>query len=416
MKFKARRGRLSDSPRQVTTQRETREKQKSCSPFVARSRVQRARAMAMLPYHDSWLSRVKRTQLLLTLPGHAPGDARTSDREGAGRANYLPRPHAADDDKTTHSSLVSAPPGTDGRMVVDSHGTSTSTSTSRQEQDWIALLHEAAEEGKDEYCRLLIYRGIPVDGRDALWGMTTTALHKCILACRRADGWRGWATATSGHETNPQDTSKLRTAEALLRMGADVEARDNQAATPLLKAAHRGHLRMVRLLLVHGADPGAERRRGDVACEPDVEPEAEPEAEPDVRDRGLPEEPPLGHEALAADFHPELRSNPRTDDPRGPATVLLACISEEDTEGPKFELVQAVCEAGAPYSHVLRAIARAEAVVTVRETCLRQSIADEHQGEYVASDRSALEDAQNVRDYLRARWAKRCVQICKPLP
>jgi hypothetical protein len=42
-------------------------------------------------------------------------------------------------------------------------------------------------------------------------------------------------------------------------------------------------------------------------------------------------------------------------------------------------------------------------VVTVRETCLRQSIADEHQEEYVASDRSALEDALKVRDYLKAR-------------
>jgi hypothetical protein len=87
----------------------------------------------------------------------------------------------------------------------------------------------------------------------------------------------------------------------------------------------------------------------------------------------------------------------------GPQTPLLACLCEEITDGPKLELVQALCEAGAPATHVRSAIKKAEALFALREACLQQSIADVDQVEYIFGDRVALQEAQNILDYLRAR-------------
>jgi hypothetical protein len=87
----------------------------------------------------------------------------------------------------------------------------------------------------------------------------------------------------------------------------------------------------------------------------------------------------------------------------GPQTPLLACLCEEITDGPKLGLVRALCEAGAPAAHVRSAIRKAEALFALREACLRQAIADVDQVEYIFGDRVALQDAQNILDYLRAR-------------
>jgi ankyrin repeat protein len=53
--------------------------------------------------------------------------------------------------------------------------------------------------------------------------------------------------------------------EALLRSGASIDERDSELATPLLRAARRGHARLVRLLLDHGASASA-RDRGSWPC------------------------------------------------------------------------------------------------------------------------------------------------------
>lgn len=51
-------------------------------------------------------------------------------------------------------------------------------------------------------------------------------------------------------------------AEALLKSGADIEARDSKGETPLRRAVNCGQERMVRVLLAHGANARSRDKRG----------------------------------------------------------------------------------------------------------------------------------------------------------
>lgn len=45
--------------------------------------------------------------------------------------------------------------------------------------------------------------------------------------------------------------------DVLISKGANLEVRDSQVRTPLMKAADSGHIDVVRCLLTNGADPDA---------------------------------------------------------------------------------------------------------------------------------------------------------------
>jgi ankyrin repeat protein len=53
--------------------------------------------------------------------------------------------------------------------------------------------------------------------------------------------------------------------QSLLAAGADVNAKDNGAMTPLMRAAHYGHTKSARLLISHGADINAQSTEGFTA-------------------------------------------------------------------------------------------------------------------------------------------------------
>ncbi|MGH9419320.1 MAG: ankyrin repeat domain-containing protein, partial [Thermoanaerobaculia bacterium] len=57
-----------------------------------------------------------------------------------------------------------------------------------------------------------------------------------------------------------------RLTDQFLRLGADVNARDDFGSTALMLAASRGKAGLVKLLLSQGADPAAKNCRGDTAA------------------------------------------------------------------------------------------------------------------------------------------------------
>lgn len=54
---------------------------------------------------------------------------------------------------------------------------------------------------------------------------------------------------------------------ALIRGGANVNARGHDDDTPLHDAAFSGQLKLVRMLIERGADPCFKNRKGKTACE-----------------------------------------------------------------------------------------------------------------------------------------------------
>src|SRR5262249_18055449 len=108
-------------------------------------------------------------------------------------------------------------------------------------------LHSAARNRSqpcelDDVIRLLVEAGLPVDVRDN----------------RGRARWHGAAAKERGNR---------RAIPVLLALGAGLEATDGDGLTPLLLAAGIEHnsFPIVRLLLDHGADPGARAPDGRTA-------------------------------------------------------------------------------------------------------------------------------------------------------
>lgn len=93
------------------------------------------------------------------------------------------------------------------------------------------LLHIAAQRGRLDNVKFLLSYGANPDARDP--GQGATPLHLC------AEG------------------NHVQVAEALLKAGADVHAKDRAGRTPLHVAAYWGAAEVARILLAHGAEVNA---------------------------------------------------------------------------------------------------------------------------------------------------------------
>ena len=109
------------------------------------------------------------------------------------------------------------------RCVMILHSFGASMSVQDVENEWSGL-HFAAEEGDSEIVETLVSLGVPVDQR------------------------------TRNGETALHIATDVRTACKLVELGADVSKLDHQHRSPLHRAAQRGILPIIELLLVAGAE------------------------------------------------------------------------------------------------------------------------------------------------------------------
>ena len=99
-------------------------------------------------------------------------------------------------------------------------------------------LVSAAKAGNAAEVKALLRKGANVNARDK---DGATALLKAVVNGRRP------------------------VVSLLIARGADVNAKDNQGSTPLMGAAFNGHVDLLRVLIAKGADPNAKTRDGETA-------------------------------------------------------------------------------------------------------------------------------------------------------
>jgi ankyrin repeat protein len=105
---------------------------------------------------------------------------------------------------------------------------------------------EAARRGQADVVDLLIQRGVP---REAM----NEAIFSVIECQSMIIG------------VSDDATPYFKTAKLLLDKGAEVSARDEEGATPLIEAAGFGHVAIARILIERGADLEARTKNGSTA-------------------------------------------------------------------------------------------------------------------------------------------------------
>lgn len=115
-----------------------------------------------------------------------------------------------------------------------------------QDQTGKVALSYAAGRAFFDIVEALIQNGADADG---VWGNGLTPLM--------------WA---AGHANDAPFSDGIQTAILLLDAGGDPERQDNRGRTPLMIAAERGHIEMVKFLLEYGVDRTVSDLNGDTAA------------------------------------------------------------------------------------------------------------------------------------------------------
>jgi ankyrin repeat protein len=164
----------------------------------------------------------------------------------------------------------------------------------QRDKDGTTPLMWAAVQGSLDLVKALVEKGAQVNakdnrGRTALMIASYRAHPDVIelllrtgadIKAMNKDGWSALMFAASGENVEVVDTGKanrddmirygasgptLDTIKLLIKKGLDPNARDKEGCTPLMAAAHTGHISVVKLLFEKGADVNAETTDGRTA-------------------------------------------------------------------------------------------------------------------------------------------------------
>src|SRR5205807_4891426 len=138
------------------------------------------------------------------------------------------------------------------KMLLD-HGANVNA---RDREGWTVLMH-AARNGNGEAVKLLLARGAEIEAKDNE-GQTAATIAaqegrgEIVAILDRAR--TGTEDAGSRHElARAVEQGDIARVQALFAAGGDVNARDDDGQTLLMKATVQGQLDLVHLLLDHGA-------------------------------------------------------------------------------------------------------------------------------------------------------------------
>ncbi len=133
-------------------------------------------------------------------------------------------------------------------------------------------LMESIEHGHDLVVQVLVQRGAQVDLHEPTQG--NTALH---VAAQRNQYWAARHLLAGGAAVDSRNANRETAlhvaarqswhengsvAALLIESHTDLEARDNQGFTPLIRAAQNGHLPVLSALMTRRADPNAKSHQG----------------------------------------------------------------------------------------------------------------------------------------------------------
>jgi ankyrin repeat protein len=125
---------------------------------------------------------------------------------------------------------------------------------SAQSKDGQTPLHLASQTGRLKVARVLIERGADVSAQDK---DGKTPLHLASQA-GKLEGQTPFHLASLGIWSPDLDSGHADIARILIERGAGVSAQDKDGRTPMYLASQAGQLKVIRMLLAHGADASAQ--------------------------------------------------------------------------------------------------------------------------------------------------------------
>eukprot|EP01062_Namystynia_karyoxenos_P018554 TRINITY_DN16925_c0_g1_i1.p2 TRINITY_DN16925_c0_g1~~TRINITY_DN16925_c0_g1_i1.p2 ORF type:complete len:238 (+),score=55.43 TRINITY_DN16925_c0_g1_i1:67-780(+) len=146
------------------------------------------------------------------------------------------------------------------RIVLLAQSSSSALISTERDRLGLTALHKAARGGHLNATRALLRAGADVDARDH---QGRTPLHLCAsCSCRKSS-----SDSISTFGQPRKDCSHGAVAQLLLGSGADGAARSDCRATPLHGAARYGHAEVAVVLLCHGVPTGLRDAKGCTAAD-----------------------------------------------------------------------------------------------------------------------------------------------------